>query len=188
MTPSVSPPSLALLTLRDAWAAQWPPALSLWSKFTRLNEPRWCFTDAEAEAEGLTQSFAMIRLADQAVVVNLSMIEAMHLERFALEILAHEIGHHVYAPADLSDYARMIAHMRWGLPTKEHLAGFISNLYTDLLINDRLQRSAGLETGSTRRDHYSRNTGHQRRCHRPSDAAAVSREEAHDGHAGHGSE
>ena len=144
MTPSVSPPSLALLTLRDAWAAQWPPALSLWSKFTRLNEPRWCFTDAEAEAEGLTQSFAMIRLADQAVVVNLSMIEAMHLERFALEILAHEIGHHVYAPADLSDYARMIAHMRWGLPTKEHLAGFISNLYTDLLINDRLQRSAGL--------------------------------------------
>src|ERR1700687_830921 len=137
-------PSQSLLSLRDAWAANWPPALALWSKFTRLTEPRWCFTDAEAEAEGLTQSFAMIRLADQAIVVNLSMIAALHLEKFALESLAHEIGHHVYAPADLNDHARMIAHMRWGLPTKEHLAGFVSNLYSDLLINDRLQRRAGL--------------------------------------------
>ena len=35
--------------------------------------------------------------------------------------------------------------MRVGLPTKEHLAPFIANLYSDLLINDRLQRSAGLD-------------------------------------------
>src|SRR5258708_17728308 len=140
----VSAPSPSLLAVRDAWAAQWPAALALWSKFTRLSEPRWCFSDAEAEKEGLTESFAMIRLNDQAVVINLAMIQAMHLERFALEILAHEIGHHVYAPADLTDNARMIARMRWGLPTKEHLAPFISNLYTDLLINDRLQRSGGL--------------------------------------------
>src|SRR5204863_160347 len=83
-----------------------PRALALWSKFTRLSEPRWCFSDAEAEKEGLTESFAMIRLNDQAVVINLAQIEAAHLERFALEILAHEIGHHVYAPADLTDNAR----------------------------------------------------------------------------------
>ena len=38
----------------------------------------------------------------------------------------------------------MIARMRWALPTKEHLAEFVANLYTDLLINDRLQRSAWL--------------------------------------------
>ncbi len=134
----------ALTALRDAWRAEWPTALGLWSKFTRLGEPRWCFTDAEAAAEGLTGSFAMIRLTDQAVVVNLALVQASQLERFGREILAHEIGHHVYTPADLDDYARMIARMRWGLPTKEHLAPFISNLYTDLLINDRLQRSAGL--------------------------------------------
>jgi len=140
----MSSPSASLLALRDAWAAQWPAALALWSRFTRLSEPRWCFSDAEAAQEGLTDSFAMIRLTDQAVVVNLALIQASHLERFALEILAHEIGHHVYAPADLTDNARMIARMRWGLPTKEHLAPFISNLYSDLLINDRLQRSAGL--------------------------------------------
>ena len=141
---SSAPAPQSLQALHDAWAAQWPQALALWSKFTRLSEPRWCYNDAEAAAQGLTESFAMIRLTDQAVVINLAMVQALHLERFALEILAHEIGHHVYAPADLTDNARMIARMRWGLPTKEHLAPFISNLYTDLLINDRLQRSSGL--------------------------------------------
>src|SRR5262245_56759593 len=38
----------------------------------------------------------------------------------------------------------MIARMRWALPTVGPLAPLVSNLYTDLLINDRLQRSAGL--------------------------------------------
>ncbi len=133
-----------LESLHLSWAAQWPKALALWSRFTRLSEPRWCFTPADAKREGLTGSFAMIRLDDQAVVIGLHLIKEEKLEPFALEILAHEIGHHVYAPADLSDHGRMIARMRRALPTKEHLAGFISNLYTDLLINDRLQRQAGL--------------------------------------------
>ncbi len=133
-----------LVALKERWSAAWPRALELWSKFTKLSEPRWCFTDEEAAREGLTDSFAMIRFNDQAVVVNLAQIKQHRLENFALEILAHEIGHHVYVPGDLADHARMIARMRWGLPTKEHLASFIANLYGDLLINDRLQRSAGL--------------------------------------------
>lgn len=133
-----------LNALREQWQAQWPAALAIWSKFTKLHDPLWCETEKEAEKEGLTESFAMIRLDDQSVVIGLHLIEAQHLEKYALEILAHEIGHHVYAPGDLSDHGRMIARMRRALPTKEHLAGFISNLYTDLLINNRLQRSAGL--------------------------------------------
>jgi hypothetical protein len=137
-----------LPALCDAWAAQWPAALALWSRFTRLSDPRWCFDDQQAQAEGLSESFAMIRLTDQAVVVNLHEIAARGLDRFSLEILAHEIGHHVYAPADLTDHGRMLARMRWALPTREHLAPFISNLYTDLLINDRLQRSAGLSVAA----------------------------------------
>jgi hypothetical protein len=133
-----------LESLRDLWAAQWPAALAKWSKFTKLSDPRWCLSDDDARREGLTESFAMIRLVDQAVVVNLALIQARQLEGFALEILAHEIGHHVFCPADLTDQGRMLARMRWALPTKERLAGFIGNLYADLLINDRLQRSAGL--------------------------------------------
>ena len=130
--------------LREGWRARWPEALAVWSKFTRLREPRWCFTHEEAAHEGLTGSFAMIRLTDQAVVIDLALVAESHVEAFPLEILAHEIGHHVYAPANLNDNARMIARMRWALPLKEQLAGFIGNLYTDLLINDRLQRSAQL--------------------------------------------
>jgi hypothetical protein len=135
---------LDLAQLQAEWAARWPEALAAWSKFTKLSPPHWCYTHDEAKQEGLTDSFAMIRLNDQAVVIDLEGVAENHVEAFPREVLAHEIGHHVYAPADLSDHARMLARMRWGLPTKEQLAPFIANLYTDLLVNDRLQRSAGL--------------------------------------------
>ena len=134
-----------LIKLKEAWEARWPEALALWSKFTKLREPQWCFTEEEEKAESLAGSFAMIRLNDTSVVISLTQVLEQKLERFPLEILAHEIGHHVYCPADLSDQGRMIARMRRGLPTKEHLAGLIANIYADLLINDRLQRSAGLK-------------------------------------------
>lgn len=127
------------------WSAQWQNALALWSRFTKLSEPRWCFNLAEEKAEGLEGSFAMIRLDDHAVVISLRQVRERGLEKFAPEIMAHEIGHHVYAPADLTDHGRMMARIRKALPTKEHLAPFVANLYTDLLVNDRLQRSANLQ-------------------------------------------
>ena len=133
-----------LLTLQTAWQSSWEAALALWSRYTRLSAPRLCLTDQDAAREGLTESFAMIRLSDQAVVVNLHLVKKLQLESFALHVLGHEIGHHVYTPADLTDHARMIARIRRGLPGREELADLVGNLYTDLLINDRLQRSAGL--------------------------------------------
>ena len=140
------PPLLpeALESLRQQWEATWPKALEIWSKFTRLRPPMLCLTTEAAASEGLTGSFAMIRLQDQAVVVSLPGAADCGVERFALEILAHEIGHHVLAPATLTEHARMIARMRWALPTVEKHAPMVANLYTDLLINDRLQRSASL--------------------------------------------
>ncbi len=129
----------------EAWRAKWPDALAVWSKFTRLREPRWCFTQKEEKEEGLTGSFAMIRFDDHAIVISIRQVVEGHLEKFAREVMAHEIGHHVYAPGDLTDHTRMLARMRRSLPTKEHLAGFIANLYTDLLINNRLQRGSGLD-------------------------------------------
>ncbi len=110
----------------------------------KLSEPSWCNSPDEEQHEGLTGSFAMIRLVDHRVVISLRQVAEKHLENFALEILAHEIGHHVYCPADLSDNARMIARLQRGLPGKEKHAPMIGNLYCDLLINDRLQRSAEL--------------------------------------------
>ncbi len=137
-------PSAALAALRDRWLAAWPRALACWSPFTRLSAPRLCLTPAEEQAEKLTGSFAMIRLTDHAVVIGLAEIGARGLAGYAPEILAHEIGHHVYAPGDLRDNARLLARMRRALPGLGHLAGLASNLYTDLLINDRLQRQHGL--------------------------------------------
>lgn len=100
---------------------------------------------SDHEREKLTGSFAMIRLTDHAVVISIMQIAERGLGRFATEVLAHEIGHHVYAPGDLVDNARLLARMRRGLPTREGYAPMVANLYTDLLINDRLQRSAGLD-------------------------------------------
>jgi hypothetical protein len=130
--------------LRESWEAVWPKALEVWSKFTRLRPPTLCLTNESAEKEGLRGSFAMIRLQDQAVIVSLPSVVACHVEQFALEVLAHEIGHHVLAPATLEEHTRMLARMRWALPTVERHAPMVANLYTDLLINDRLQRSAAL--------------------------------------------
>ncbi|HET9529667.1 MAG TPA: VWA domain-containing protein [Blastocatellia bacterium] len=134
-----------LARLRDEWMRRWPEALALWSKFTKLSEPRWCFDKQEEKTENLSGSFAMIRLNDHAIVISLAQVLDQKLEKFPLEILGHEIGHHVYCPADLSDQGRMIARIRRALPTKEHLAGFVANIYADLLINDRLQRGSALK-------------------------------------------
>jgi hypothetical protein len=131
--------------IEERWQEAWPRALALWSPFTRLRQPRWCWTDEEAQSEGLTGSFAMIRLNDHAVVVNLAEIAARGIDGFALEVLAHEIGHHVLAPADLRDNARLMARIRVGLPGIEKYAPMVANLWSDLLINDRLQRSHGLD-------------------------------------------
>jgi hypothetical protein len=131
--------------LLSEWSAHWPAALAVWSRFVQLHEPTWCFTAADESKAQLSDSFAMIRLLDHSIVISLRLVAEKGLQGFAREILAHEIGHHVYCPADLTDNARLLARTRVGLPTKEHLAPFVSNLYSDLLINDRLQRSAGLD-------------------------------------------
>ncbi len=134
-----------LEALRDRWALAWPGALALWSRYTQLHDPTWCFTRQEEADAGLEDSFAMIRFADHAVVISLRQIAARGLSGFAREILGHEIGHHVLCPGNLDDHARLIARIRRGIPGKEHLAAFLANIYGDLLINDRLQRQAGLD-------------------------------------------
>lgn len=130
--------------LVDQWRAAWPKALAVWSKFTRLHDPVLAGTRVAAAKEGLHGSFAMIRLVDQSVVIDLQAVAELGLADYALEVLAHEIGHHVLAPGSAADYLRLLARIRRALPTLEVHAARIANLYTDLYINDRLQRHAGL--------------------------------------------
>lgn len=133
----------SLQDIRQRWMQAWPGALADWSQFVQLHEPAWCYTPADEKREHLSGSFAMIRLRDHSIVISLRQVEASRLEDFGPEILAHEIGHHVLCPGDLTDNARLIARIRRGLPSVESYAPYIANLYADLLINDRLQRSCG---------------------------------------------
>jgi len=136
--------SAALESVRETWRAQWPQALALWSPYARLSEPVWCLSGKDAKREQLTMSFAMIRLTDHAVVLNLEDIAQRGLTGFPLEVMGHEIGHHIYCPGDLTDHARMLVRVRRGLPGVEQHAPMIANLYADLFINDRLQRNHDL--------------------------------------------
>lgn len=135
---------MSATTLKSRWEDAWPGALAAWSRYTQLRPPVLCETRPAAKAEGLEGSFAMIRLQDQVIVVDLPHAASQGVADYAVEILAHEIGHHVLAPGTLTDHARCLALMRRALPTLETQAPMVANLYTDLLINDRLQRSAGL--------------------------------------------
>ena len=134
-------PEQALL---EPWRRAWPAALACWSRVVKLSEPRWCLEPAQEKKEGLTGSFAMIRLDDHAVVISLRQVAARRLSAYAPEVLAHEIGHHMLAPGDLADHARCLVRMRAALQDLAGKAAFIANLYTDLLINDRLQRVSEL--------------------------------------------
>ena len=127
-------------TQLDYWQEAWDTALQIWGPYTQLRSPKICLTSGEASAEGLSSSFAMIRLNDQSVVIDLDKIYADKLEDYAVEIFAHEIGHHIYAPANLTDNARIIAAMVPCLPGFSEQLAMVSNLYTDLLINHHLQR------------------------------------------------
>lgn len=126
------------------WRAAWPHALAAWSRHTRLQQPRLCESRVEAVGEGLQGSFAMIRLRDQRIVIDVPEIQRLGLQDYGVEILAHEIGHHVLVPGNMTDHLRMLSRIRVGLPTLESQAPMLANLYADLLINDRLQRQDGL--------------------------------------------
>lgn len=145
----MSPQAPVITDLETPWRAAWSQALAAWSAYTQLREPTFFSDHKTAKKEGMAGEIAAIRLFDQAVMVNLATVHARGLEDLALPILAHEIGHHVYVPGNLADNARMIAAIRpvlFGLnPDTAH---FVANLYGDLLINDRLQRRAGVEVAA----------------------------------------
>jgi hypothetical protein len=128
----------------STWKEHWPQARQIWNPFVKLREPQWCITSKEAAKEGLTGSFAMIRLSDHRIVIDMEKVVKEEVGEFYLEVLAHEIGHHVYTPANLYDHAGMLSRIRWGLAGIEDRAPFVANLYADLLINDNLQRSKNL--------------------------------------------
>lgn len=122
------------------WRSHWKQAKLEWNPLLRLQEPIWCLSHQDAKKEGLSGSFAMIRLTDHRIVINLEEIVERGISDYAIEILAHEIGHHIFTPANLYDNAILLNRIRFALPGIEDRAPMVSNLYADFLINDKLQR------------------------------------------------
>jgi hypothetical protein len=133
---------------RDAW----PSALTAFSPYTRLFPPIYCQTVEEEKREGLTGSFAMIRMRDDRIVISIRQVVERGLADHGGAILAHEVGHYVHAPGTLIEHIRLHDRMRRSLPSGvQQFAGVVSNLYTDLLLNDRLQRSCGVDIAAVYR-------------------------------------
>ncbi|RAW00363.1 DUF58 domain-containing protein [Pseudochryseolinea flava] len=132
-------------TLRSQWREAWISARSVWSAFLMLREPVWCLTSEAARKEGLTGSFAMIRLTDHRIVIDLEKVKNYGVGDEAVQVLAHEIGHHIYTPANLRDNAVLLGRIRWSLADMEDKAAFVANIYEDLIINDILHRSKDLD-------------------------------------------
>jgi len=131
--------------LKHFWSSAWPVAMSIWNPYITLREPEWCDSEKAAKAEGLSGSFAMIRLSDHRIVIDLDSVKKHGVEDYALQILAHEIGHHVLVPANRHDNAGLFRRMRLALSGIESRVPLVANLYADLLINDTLQRTMNID-------------------------------------------
>lgn len=122
------------------WQAQWPQALNIWGRYVQLQAPQWCITEAERDAAQLTTQILRVRLPDHHILVNVPLIEQKHLHRFGLELLAHEIGHHIYCPFNTRCYAHLLIMAQHILPAT-HLHSVVQG-YTDLLVSARLYQLA----------------------------------------------
>lgn len=133
-----------LPSLAESWLAKWPDAMRAWGNYITVRPPDLCLSKQDAAERGLGDSFAAFMLDERKVVLNLESAAHLGLGELGLEVMAHEIGHHVLCPADLVDQGQLLVQVRRGLAGRTDAAPLIANLYADLLINDRLQRSRGL--------------------------------------------
>lgn len=125
-------------------AEAWGSALELWG--VRLRDVR--FAPGEGAVTGTAAWFSF----PPSVTVDPEVIRAWGVEREVESLFAHEIGHHVLAPATRIDglkirhqLARALAAAGADPVTGEDLS-LLSNLWTDLLVNARvavLQRRRG---------------------------------------------
>ncbi|WP_295702700.1 hypothetical protein [Lapillicoccus sp.] len=125
----------------DRWLAAWPEALALWGRGLRLQAPV-LLTDPPREHR---DDLAWFDLRAMDVTVNLRQMGRLGLLDTPLPVLAHEVGHHVLAPADRTTSTKIVARCAKGLVDRPRLAPVLGNIWSDTLINDRLHRARGLD-------------------------------------------
>jgi len=120
----------------------WERAKNTWSKYVRLQDPVISNDKAFIKKEEMEDEIAKFGLADLRVVVNISEVQRAGLYPFLDIILAHEVGHHVLAPGNLITLARLNDFISGMFP--RDIAGYVVNIFTDLLVNDFLFVQRGL--------------------------------------------
>jgi hypothetical protein len=74
------------------------------------------FIPSRGQREGLTGSFAMIRLTDHRIVINIS-CRTLGITDYTIEVLAHEIGPHIFYSYKFTyDNATLLNRIRFALP------------------------------------------------------------------------
>lgn len=126
------------------WTSKWEEAMLIWSKYIRLDKPTFCVSEQEHITYSMKDTIALIRLTDHRIFISLRNVYKYNLQDYPLETISHEIGHHVYCPGNITDMARLIVRIRNAMPGKEYYANMVCNLYTDILVNDRLYRDRGV--------------------------------------------
>jgi hypothetical protein len=116
---------VTLLALERAVDEAWPRAQARWSSYLLLSRP--CLGDGP--------SIARIDLATRQITLDASTIADKGLTDLVEALLAHEIGHHVRYPGSLAVSARMRIIERSLIPIEDYS---LMNLFTDLMINERL--------------------------------------------------
>lgn len=131
-----------------AWHAAWPDALAAWSSWTLLRDPAF-LDEPDLASHGMEGQIAAIRLADSLIMVNTAEVLRRGLQDLGHAVLAHEVGHHVYVPGNRTEHARLLLVLHRalaGVPVEAiHM---VANLWADLLVNDRLQRRAGVDVSA----------------------------------------
>lgn len=125
------------------WRAAWPDALAAWGRASRMHAPVLHTTDAPDVG-----SFAWYDGQRVEVHVDLADAVGRGLADHAVAVLAHEVGHHLLSPVDHRTRVRVAARVRAGLVDQDRLVGPVANLWSDLLINDRLQRTGGADVAA----------------------------------------
>ncbi len=120
---------MSLAELERAVDEAWPRAQARWSSFLSLRKPRLCVDEPGPP------SVAWIDLATRQIGLDAKAIDDKRLASSVEALLSHEIGHHVRYPGSLGVQARLRLLERTLLPIEGYS---VVNLFTDLMINERL--------------------------------------------------
>lgn len=114
----------------------WQRAGRVWTDDLRLRDPIMLDDRASAMAQHAEETLACINALSFETLLNLDYMRTRGVARYLSTFMAHEIGHHVIAPAGFTNQMRYLAAVSLIAPADR--AAMYVNLALDLLINDEL--------------------------------------------------